>query len=272
MERISHESVWVLSDDMLNRCELTHRLEKHALLAQLCEYRTELALHFVKITNAIPTTILSFVQAGEQLIVDGSDRESLKKIEPGATARLHGSHNGVQLIIEAVFQGQADQDALSTVSLKGPLRIIRLQRREFFRIAIPVLTGPLLRVSQLFNGLSGVNAVRALDISRGGLALEIPQEIEVNIDDIWRNCTLTLPASGEVEFSLQVRSISPFSLVDGRKRLRIGCQYQDLHEIHGQLIEQYVLRMQRDHVARERGWIREEPTTNLVTIKKSCGR
>jgi flagellar brake protein len=265
-------SIWTYDDDALNQCELTYSLEKQVLLEKLCQESMELTLFFAELAEPIQTTILSVPPEAKRLVVDSTKSEIPRKPEVGTAVRMFGNQKGIQLIIDATFEGEADQNLGPVLFLGGPPRIFRLQRREFFRFATSILTGPQLRIAQPPPGVSESNAIRAIDISRGGLALEVPHNIEIKINDVWSNCTLALPAFGEVEVSLKLRSITSLILADGSKRVRIGCQYLNLHDVYGQMIEKYVLRMQRDQVAKERGWGRNEPITAFTTIRKIGNR
>ena len=138
-----------------------------------------------------------------------------------------------------------------------PHTVLRLQRREFFRLQTPstsarkvVCRFPL----PLGNGRTHEVELSILDISRGGVAIAVPPGgVALEQGAVFEDCTLLLPDTPPVSTRLTIRNLFRITRPNGVELLRIGCAFADLSASAGDAIQRYVLRMERERNARERG-------------------
>ncbi len=129
-----------------------------------------------------------------------------------------------------------------TYSVGFPSHIIRLQRRNAYRLPAPAILCTLRDES---SGGADVKP-RVLDVSAGGVDIVMPLTDPPLNRDVTYACTIVLPGHGTVW--VPVRIVSAFKTADAR---RYGCQFVDLPAASELLLQRYILEEQR---ARRRTW------------------
>ena len=139
-----------------------------------------------------------------------------------------------------------------------PTTVLRLQRREFYRLQTPSSSSPRRVVCRLplplGDGTIREVELNILDISRGGLAIAVPPGgVTLEQGAAFEDCTLLLPDNPPISARLIVRNLFRITRMNGVELLRIGCAFANLSRGAGDAIQRYVLRMERERNARERG-------------------
>jgi len=142
-------------------------------------------------------------------------------------------------------------------ALRGdvPDALLRLQRREYYRLTAPVANPLKCSIPvKLADGSQTLVATTVIDISGGGLAMMAPPEgVEFETDHLFENCRIDLPDVGTLNATLRVRSIFEVTLRSGARVKRSGCQFVDLPAHMTTLIQRYIIRVERERKARESG-------------------
>lgn len=132
-----------------------------------------------------------------------------------------------------------------------------MQRREFFRIEVPTSQGATcqIMVPATANQPPHDIRTRVFDISGGGLSLVVPPGDDGILTGGARfaACKLNLPESSPILVGLRVRRNFR---VQRRGQLSItcaGCEYVDLAPNAQTVIQRYLMRLDRERIARERG-------------------
>jgi len=125
-----------------------------------------------------------------------------------------------------------------------PSQMLRLQRREYFRVRTPATSQATCLVPTA-SGASRYESLRLLNISVGGVAvLSYPSLFELPVGEIVRNCFLDLPGVGPVNVSFQVVNVyEDDGDSDGR---RCGCQFIDLTPQARMMVQRYVNRVEME--------------------------
>lgn len=149
-----------------------------------------------------------------------------------------------------------DRQGQSVLSAPIPQAILRLQRREFFRLA-PPLGAPLLcqLAAEGSDGRATTFELRLSDISGGGVSLIASTEMAHNFprDTLFQNCRLEIPGEGVIQANLRVRKTVEVSGHNGEHYLRIGCEFVNLPGSRLAFIERYITRTERERKARDSG-------------------
>ena len=129
-----------------------------------------------------------------------------------------------------------------------PERVLRLQRREYYRVRTPDTLSASCLVP--YSGdCAQYEALRVLDLSVGGLAmLAYPRHFDPNVSVVTDRCYLDLPGVGTVTVRLRVVHVD--SLGDDSAR-RCGCEFVDLSPQARMMLQRYVHRI--DLEQRRRG-------------------
>jgi c-di-GMP-binding flagellar brake protein YcgR len=129
-----------------------------------------------------------------------------------------------------------------------PSEMLRLQRREYFRLTTPVMN-PLKCKIPASQGLS--IEVALADISAGGIGVVISQPLGVGFEvgAVFPGCRVELPGIGTAEFTLEIRSTWEITMKNGAKSLRAGCQFVDMRPGMQALIQRYIIKLERERIA-----------------------
>ena len=126
-----------------------------------------------------------------------------------------------------------------------PESLLRLQKREHYRIDMPVNRSLKCKVPLP----EGVYAEVILqNISRGGIAVLDPDHrVDFESGADYRGCFLDLPSIGTIKLNLQVKSVSEITQRGGVKCLRAGLQFdEDTEEKTLSMIQRYVMQLQME--------------------------
>lgn len=136
-----------------------------------------------------------------------------------------------------------------------PDEILRLQRREFFRLATPIAKPLKCMVPiPLADGGLHLHEAHIFDISGGGLALSAPPAgIPFDTEMELPNCRVELPEVGIITGTIKIRSIFEITLRSGAKVRRAGCEFVKLPGPMLTLIQRYIIKVERERKARETG-------------------
>jgi len=128
-----------------------------------------------------------------------------------------------------------------------PSELLRLQRREYYRLVTSVVNPVKCMVN---TGEDMLEAI-VVDISIGGVGILAYQESgELTAGETYHGCRISLPGSGEFALSLAVCTTFEITLKNGRHTHRAGCQFIDLPPSVETEIQRYIIRVDRERRTR----------------------
>ncbi len=135
-----------------------------------------------------------------------------------------------------------------------PSLILRLQRREFFRLDLSAGEAVHYRITlgSFTQNSQQTQHLRVLDISAGGLSLEAPMAL---LDSFKPECLLSngrleIPGEPVLSVDLRVQKSVEISTYSGAHKLRIGCTFSHIPAMRLATIERYIARIERERTAR----------------------
>lgn len=152
-------------------------------------------------------------------------------------------HDGVPIEFTCPGPARPSADGSEAYSVRFPSYIIRLQRRNAYRLPAPPIACTLRDEASHGPDLKPT----VLDVSAGGVDLSMPLTAPRLSSDGTYDCTIVLPGHGTLTVRLKVVSI--FSTADAR---RYGCQFVDLPAASELLLQRYILEEQRTRVRARR--------------------
>lgn len=136
-----------------------------------------------------------------------------------------------------------------------PARMLRLQRREFFRVETPRLSP--LRCQLALRSEHGIRVfdLPLFDISGGGLALigDVALAEQFSLGELFTECRLEIPGESVLTVNLRVREVLKIETVNGDHQLRLGCEFIGLPGTRLAMIERYITKLERERKAKETG-------------------
>lgn len=173
-------------------------------------------------------------------------------VNPDAQARVLGAHELVFVVffenIKVQFRAQLAQattyEGRAAFRIRLPTQMLRLQRREYFRVRTPIMGKATCLVPQT-NGAAKYESLQVLNISVGGLAvLSYPHNFELPVGETIRNCFLDLPGVGPVNVAFRV--VNVYEAEEGVDGRRCGCQFVDLPPQARMMLQRYVNRVEAE--------------------------
>lgn len=148
------------------------------------------------------------------------------------------------------YQGQ------SVLGAAFPSNMLRLQRREFFRLE-PPLAHPIhcKLAAPKADGSAQTFELTLSDISGGGVSLKGTTDMKADFprDALFQDCRLEIPGEGVILVNLRVRKVIEISAQHGPHDLRIGCEFVNLPGSRLAFIERYITRIERERKAHASG-------------------
>ena len=190
------------------------------------------------------------------------------------TVTIDSSHNlaANQRIIEApkvFFEGLLDRisiqfssSSMLVTTFEGrpalqctiPINMIRLQRRENYRINTP-LTNPIRCLIPLEID-SEIETIKfsLVDISCGGIAiLDERRVLEINVGQTYDDCRINLPGIGEIDLALQIRNSQDLILLNGKTNRRVGCEFIGTSTAALASVQRYIMKLERERNSKVTG-------------------
>jgi c-di-GMP-binding flagellar brake protein YcgR len=160
--------------------------------------------------------------------------------------------------VQFVLRGlrQIDYQGQPAFRAALPDTVLRLQRREYYRLTTPIAHPikcqiPVMKEGGLCTTTMEANVV---DISGGGLAMMVPPVgLIFSSGDVFENCRIELPEVGVVITTLEVRNVFDVTLRTGTQVARAGCQFANLPGQMLTLIQRYIIKVERERKARDAG-------------------
>ena len=135
-----------------------------------------------------------------------------------------------------------------------PSTLVRLQRREFYRMSTPV-SNPVRATIPIPPELGGGSAIVPLaDISCGGIAILDNKLLLGNtIGHKYANCRIDLPEIGVVTTGLRIRNSMELTLLNNKTNRRLGCEFIDISRGNMAVVQRYITKLERERNARIAG-------------------
>jgi c-di-GMP-binding flagellar brake protein YcgR len=138
-----------------------------------------------------------------------------------------------------------------------PHELLRLQRREYFRISTPIAKPLCCEIPLVADDGESQSILKLplLDISAGGMGLMASTE-QAHLFDrdlVFQGCVLPLPDETPIRMSLKARNLFEVTNRAGSRYIRVGCEYLDLPGMLLNRIQRYITRLERERKARESG-------------------
>ena len=173
-------------------------------------------------------------------------------VNPEAQARVLAANDLVFVIffenVKVQFRAQIAQattfEGRAAFRVRLPTQMLRLQRREYFRVRTPLMGQASCLVPQE-SGASKYESLQVLNISIGGLAvLSYPHNFDLPLGETIRNCFLDLPGIGPVNVAFRV--VNVYDSEDDAQGRRCGCQFVDLAPQARMMLQRYVNRVEAE--------------------------
>lgn len=239
--------------EQFSRFLLHSRTEILFVLKALREKKCLISVNFDQGSRGFLTSLIAINPDTNTLILDyGSEEDTNERA-------AHSDRLLMSTILDKV-KVQFSLRRLERVQYAGhtafqatlPEVLLRLQRREYYRLTTPILNPIKCQIPNPETGQ--VIDAHILDISGGGLGLMLPpDENRFAEGTTFDECRFALPEEGMIAVGLLVRNTYFVTTKGGASYLRIGCEFQNLPGTRLTMIQRYITRIERERKAREMG-------------------
>jgi len=235
---------------------LRSRAAVMGVLRSMLDHGSLLTAHFNQGKDFLMTSLLHIAAGGKTMVIDlGSNNEMNRRALE--SDKLICVSNLDRVKIQFILHGvELTQFEGRTAFLADtPESLLRLQRRDFYRLSMPVLR-PLkcLIPIRKHDNSTGTIEVNVIDISGGGVGIVAKiDSIELSSDMLLPNCRIELPNVGTIVATLRIRSVYEVTLRTGVRSKRAGCQFIDLPGPMQTLVQRFIIKTERELKARESG-------------------
>lgn len=148
----------------------------------------------------------------------------------------------------------ATHDGSPAFKMALPDSMIRLQRREYYRMATPVSNPVRAVIPMPFELGGGSNIFPLADISCGGIAiLDNKLMLGNTIGNTYQGCKIELPEIGTVTTTLRIRNSLDLTLLNSKTNRRLGCEFIDISRGNLANVQRYITKLERERNARLAG-------------------
>lgn len=226
-----------------NHTEILH------VLRQLQQHQSQITLFFNEGGDLLLTTLLAADE--RHLVFDYGASEATNQRALNAE-KLFCITQLDKVRIQFVVRGMQGVAHEGRPAFRAPFpdTLLRLQRREYFRLVMPVTRRLVCQIP--------VNGERievdVVDLSGGGVAVMVPPSTtKFHAGMKFPGCRIELQDVGVVNATIEVMSIFELTMRNGAHVKRAGCRFVDLSPAVANLIPRYIIRMERERKAREAG-------------------
>ncbi len=200
------------------------------------------------------TSVVAVDESAGQFFLDPSNL-SESRLNP-ATARqitLLTNLDRIKIQLRLTALRETSYHGHPVLAAALPARLLRLQRREFFRLEAAAETPIVCQIAAMDEeGQPHTLQLRLSDISGGGACL-IASSDQAGLfprGALFPRCRLEIPDEGVIQVNLRVCKAFDISTQDGQRHLRVGCEFVNLPGARLAFIERYIARIERGRKAR----------------------
>lgn len=246
----------LLQADDYSRYLLRGRTDILFNLRGLIQKRAMLSAFIDASADSFLTAIVALSADENQLVLDAASDETInRRVEAAEQLICVTQLDRIKIQFAARGIQRIQHEGHDAFRVQVPEVMLRLQRREYFRLTAPSAHSLTCLIPITIGGEHREISVEAsvLDISGGGISITIPSEgMVVEPDMEFGNCRLMLPETGAIVTSLRVRNLFRITNRDGSITLRAGCEFTHLSSAMASTIQRYILKVERERNARER--------------------
>jgi len=233
-------------DDLLARCTLHSRAEILFQLRAIQKRKLLVNLELQGSRQIIVTSVLMVNETKNTLILDSARGDALnQELMAGKGAEFVAHLDGVSISFATGPVAGCKYEGMPALRIALPPSLVRLQRREHFRVPMPI-ANPVRCIVPSADGEADPIATHLVDISCGGVAIaETGGRLGLETGRILPDCRLLLPESDTIITSLEVRNSAQIRLHNGSFQTRLGCQFVDLPNDMAAKLQRFVMDIER---------------------------
>ncbi len=215
------------------------------MLRSLSASNEFVSVYFANGQQFMLTTVLDVDAKQGTFIFDNSAVESTNRALLASDRCVFvAAPDGVKIQFSVRGVRKASYQGLTALESDFPADLIKLQRREYFRLDTP-MGKPFKCKIPLAGGK--VLELSLHDISLGGLGAWLPVGVDgLDVMDVFPGCKLDLGAFGLLEVKLEVRGKRTITQKNGTVQRLVGFQFIDLPRQYENVLQRFIAQLERE--------------------------
>ncbi len=245
-------------EEELSPYQVHSRREILSLLRALEEQRQLLTLLVNGSPEAVITSVLGVDEESGTLYIDAASNPAMnRRAAESDNLSFETVLDRIRILFFATEAQECTYEDLPALALPIPDSVIRLQRREYYRVPTPI-TNPVRCTIAIQRELGTENVTLTLqNVSGGGVALiDEKKSLDTTLGTIYHDCRIHLPGNTTVVTSLQVRNSQDVTLPTGKTVRRVGCLFIELPPAMLAAIQRYITKLEREQNAKMSGMLK----------------
>ena len=234
-------------DNMVARFSVTSRTEILFLLRAIQKRNLLVNLDLPGSRQIVVTSVIAVNQADNTLILDSARGDALNhELLSGKGAEFITQLDGVSITFSTGPVSLCEYEKLPALRIPIPKSLVRLQRREHFRVPLPIARPVKCIIPASSAEDTEPIITHIVDIGCGGVAIaESSGRLGIEPGKILPACRLLLPDSDVVFTSLEVRNSAQIRLRNGAFQTRLGCKFVGLPNDMAAMLQRFVMQIER---------------------------
>lgn len=237
-----------LPEENLDGFTISFRREILFYLRQLINDSEQISVVFNEGRDTILTMLLDVDEEKGLLIFDwGSSTEINRRFLASERNFFIATPLGIRNQFMSGKPWEVSYKKCPAFAVNLPKKYVRLQRRDFFRLTLPITQRPACTFLAN-NGAPLETSV--LDIGLGGVALEaVATGVPCQVGDKIAGAKIIFKDFSELTVNIEVRYVEQTTR-GIKKATRLGCQFEHLSPAQEHLLQKYITQVQREERAR----------------------
>lgn len=234
-------------DELLARYTLHSRTEILFQLRAIQKRKLLVNLDLNDSRQIVVTSVLAVNESHNTLILDAAPGDALNHdLMSGKGAEFVAQVDGVSISFATGPVTLCQYEKLPALRIALPKSLVRLQRREHFRVAMPIAHPVKCIVPSPSADDSDPISTHIVDIGCGGVALaDTSGRLGTETGRILTGCKLLLPDADAIFTTLEVRNSAQIRLHNGAFQTRLGCKFIDLPNDMAARLQRFVMDIER---------------------------
>jgi len=241
------------AEDDLSRFLIRSPAQIAQILGAIAEHREIVTAYFDRGRQFVLTAIVEVDIPGQRLVIDpGADAAANMRLLESDRVVLVTAHERVKVQFSVREVRAIDHDGRPALSIALPSEVLKLQRREYFRLRASVSEPVRLRLP--VGDAADMLEVQALDVSIGGLSafVALPAD-RTRIGTRFPGAGVQIGTGSTFDVELELSNLNSVRLRNGTDATRAGFRFVAIAESVQQQIQRYLLRIERERRSREAG-------------------
>jgi c-di-GMP-binding flagellar brake protein YcgR len=240
----------------LSRYKIHARREIINLLRNIGQRNQLVRMQANRGVDSVVTSILDVDESNGVVIIDCAPGQTTnERLLRSDDISFEAVLDNIRILFSALKLESCDHEGRAALSFEIPGSVIRLQRREFYRVPTPVTTPVKCTIPVPGETGKPVTAVvlSLMNVSAGGISVtDETKQISPDFSADLPNCRIELPGS-PVTVTLRLRNSQDLSLSNGKSVRRLGFMFVNPSTAIEALIQRYITKLEREQNARKTG-------------------